>query len=130
MENGKLEASSGNIKLGDIKNVQINTTSGVIVAQNVERISARATSGNIKINSISQFCELSTKSGAIRIEACNLTENSSIQATSGGVHIQRLNDVYVDAKAISGSVKIENNDRKSDIELKINTTSGSIKVNK
>ena len=130
MENGKLEAASGNIKLGDIKNAQISTTSGAIAAQNVGRILVKASSGNIKINSISEFCKLTTTSGAIRIEDCNLTENSSIQATSGGVYILRLNDVYVDAKATSGSIKVEKNNRKSDIELKITTTSGSIKVNK
>lgn len=129
-EEARLEATSGNIKAGDIKNAQIKTTSGGIVAENTGRILARVSSGNIKLESVSEHCELSTKSGSIRIEDCNLTENSSIQATSGGVHIHRLNDVYVDAKATSGSVKIENNDRKSDIELKINTTSGSIKVNK
>lgn len=98
--------------------------------QNVNRIVAKASSGTIRINKINAFCELSSKSGSIRIEDCNLTENSSIQATSGGVNITKLNDVYVDAKATTGSVKVQNNDRKLDTELKIKTTSGSIRVNK
>ena len=45
-----------------------------------------------------------------------MTENSSIQATSGGVNITKLNDVYVDANATTGSVKVQNNDRKLDTE--------------
>lgn len=98
--------------------------------QKTNRINAKASSGSIRIEEINEFCDLSATSGGIKIEDCNLIENSSIQASSGGVHITRLNDVYVDAKATSGSVKLQNNNRKSDIELKIKTTSGSIKVDK
>lgn len=63
------------------------------------------------------------------MEKCNLNENSSIHATSGGVKIKETNDIYIEAKANSGDVKVENNNRLSEIELKIETTSGEIKVN-
>lgn len=74
--------------------------------------------------------------GKIQVEShsgnvkCETVNNIEIQAKSGGVHITKLNEVYVDASAKSGSVKVNENSRKSDIELKIRTTSGSIRVNK
>ncbi len=97
--------------------------------ENTNKITAKATSGGININEINGFCDLNCKSGSIKIEKCNLNENSSIHATSGGVKIKETNDIYIDAKVSSGDIKVENNNRLSEIELKIETTSGGIRVN-
>lgn len=103
---------------------------GSIRAQNAGKIKAKANSGSIKISSVSEWLELETTSGSIKIVECNLKENSSIRASSGSVSIDKINDVYMSAETTSGSRKVENTDRKADVELKINTTSGSIRVNK
>lgn len=128
MKIGKCETKSGNIEAGDIENAELKATSGSIKAGNTNRITAKTSSGSIRINGINEYCDISATSGGIKIEKCNLTENSSISAKSGGVHIGETNDIFVNAKANSGSIKVKNTNRKADIELNIETTSGSIKV--
>lgn len=126
---GVLDASSGNITVGNIGEAKVSVASGNIKVEKTNRITAKTTSGGISINSIDSFCDLECKSGSVKIERCNLNENSSIHTTSGGVNIKETNDIYIDAKVSSGDIKVENNNRLSEIELKIETTSGGIKVN-
>lgn len=38
--------------------------------------------------------------------------------------------MFIDTKTKSGGVSVDNNNRNSNVELKIETTSGGIKVNK
>ena len=64
-----------------------------------------------------------------RINKVNLTNDSTVKVTSGDVVIGETNDIYIDAHVVSGDVKVNTNNRKSDYELKINTTSGDIIVN-
>ena len=123
------ETSSGGIQLESGDDVQLRATSGSIKVGNINRITAKTSSGSIKINSVNGYLDLSSTSGGIKIEECSLTENSNIHATSGSVSVNKTNDIYIDASSTSGSRKVNNGDRKSDTELKISTTSGSIKVN-
>lgn len=129
MKEANLEAKSGRIEVGNIDKVQIRANSGSIKAKEVGSIVANVTSGSIKINKIKQSCNLSSNSGSVRIEECNLTQNSEINVKSGSVNIGKINDVFVNATAKFGSVRVRsNNNRKAEVELKIQTTSGSIKV--
>ena len=57
-----------------------------------------------------------------------INEDSSIKSNFGDVKIEKINNVYVDAKVDLGDVKIEGNDRHSDITLKIKSDCGDIKV--
>ena len=124
-----LNATSGNITVGNIENAKISVSSGNIKVEKTENITAKAKSGGISIKNIDGFCDLDCKSGYIKIEKCDLNENSSISTKSGGVKIKETNDIYIDAKTNSGDIKVENNNRLSEIELKIETTSGGIEVN-
>lgn len=129
MQEATLEANSGRIEVGNINKVNMKATSGSIKAGEVGSVVATVNSGSIRIERINQACNLSTKSGSVRIEECNLTQNSEINVKSGAVNIKKINDVFVNATAKSGSVKVKNaNNRKAEVELKIQTTSGSIKV--
>lgn len=128
MEKGTFKTTSGNIEIGDVKEAQIEATSGTLKAGNVQRVTANLHSGGIKINSIKEYCNLSATSGEVKIETCYLTENSNIMVKSGGVYIKEINDIFVNAKTNSGSTKIKETDRKAEVELKIQTTSGTIKV--
>lgn len=94
-----------------------------------DRINAKATSGGIFVGEVNGYCDLYCSSGTIKVDKCIVNENSSIRTTSGSVTVKETNDIYVDASATSGSVKVNNSDRKSDVELKISTTSGGIRVN-
>lgn len=115
--------------IGEVEVADIQVTSGTIKAEKANKITARATSGGIAVNEINGYCDLYCNSGTIKVEKCYLSENSSIRTTSGGVVVKETNNIFIDAHATSGGVKVNESDRKSDVELKISTTSGGIKVN-
>lgn len=122
------EASSGDVEVENIGEGTIKTSSGKILVSEARRFQAQASSGNIDINKISEFCNLTTSSGSIDIETLNIIENSSISAKSGDIDVNGKNDIYVETETKSGDVDIKNNNRMSEIVLKIKTTSGSIRV--
>lgn len=128
--NTTIHTTSGDVSVGNSNVLEIITTSGDIKTNNIkESIYAKATSGDFLLGDINGKLTLNTTSGDIKINKVNLKENSSIKVTSGDVVIGKTNDIYIDAHAISGDTKINTNNRKSDYELKINTTSGDIIVN-
>lgn len=122
------EASSGDIEVGKIGESSIKTSSGKILLESAKRLQAEASSGEIDINTIEEYCNLVTSSGSIEIDSLNITENSNINAKSGDVDIRSKNDIYIETETGSGDADVTNNNRMSEIVLKITTTSGSIKV--
>lgn len=129
INNGTVKSTSGDITLENGNELTVSSTSGKIKVGKFNKIIANATSGDISVTKIEKYCEISSTSGKIDIDTCNITENSSISATSGDVKINNKNDIYIETETGSGYANIENNNRKADIELKIKTTSGNIKVN-
>lgn len=128
INNGSFKSSSGDITIGSGNEVTLQTSSGNIKAGDFNKLSAEASSGDIEINRIEEYCNLKTSSGNIDIEALNIIENSSIDAKSGNVDINGKNDIYVETETGSGNDNVNTNNRKSDIVLKITTTSGNINV--
>ena len=125
-----INTTSGDVTVGNTDKLEITTTSGDIKTGSVSKsIYAKATSGDFLLGNINGKLTLNTTSGDIKINSVNITKDSSIKVISGDVVISKTNDIYIDAHAISGDVKVNTNNRKSDYELKINTTSGDIIVN-
>lgn len=122
------EASSGDVEVGKVGESTIKTSSGKILIESAKRLQAEASSGEIDINTIEEYCNLVTSSGSIEIDSLNITENSNINAKSGDVDIRSKNDIYIETETGSGDADVTNNNRMSEIVLKITTTSGSIKV--
>ncbi|MCI9177145.1 MAG: DUF4097 domain-containing protein [Clostridia bacterium] len=144
-ENANIKSTSGGIMAGKLAKATIETTSGKIEAQGIEEgetkstsgtikivkansITAKTTSGSIRFETIDGFCNLSSKSGSIKIGSIKISENSSIQATSGNVKIEEATNMYIDTQTTSGSIKVNENNRKAEVELRIRTTSGSVSV--
>ena len=128
INNGSFKSSSGDIEIGTIEEGTIKTSSGKILVKGAKRLQAEASSGEIDIKTIEEYCNLTTSSGNIDIESLNIIENSTINAKSGSVDIKSKNDIYVETETGSGDADVKNNNRMSEIVLKITTTSGSIKV--
>ena len=122
------EASSGDVEVGKVGESTIKTSSGKILVESAKRLQAEASSGEMDINTIEEYCNLITSSGSIEIDSLNITENSNINAKSGDVDIMSKNDIYIETETDSGDADVTNNNRMSEIVLKITTTSGSIKV--
>lgn len=121
-------ASSGDIEVGNIGEGTIKNSSGKIQVNEAKKLQAESSSGNINISKINEYCNLKTSSGSIDIETLNIIENSVISAKSGNVDINSKNDIYIEQESSSGNADIKNNNRMSEIVLKITTTSGNIKV--
>lgn len=122
------EASSGDVEVGKVGESTIKTSSGKMLVESAKRLQAEASSGEMDINTIEEYCNLVTSSGSIEIDSLNITENSNINAKSGDVDIRSKNDIYIETETGSGDADVTNNNRMSEIVLKITTTSGSIKV--
>nr|MBP3258740.1 DUF4097 family beta strand repeat protein [Bacilli bacterium] len=125
------------LKSGDLKsnidlsgnNMAVSTMSGDVKLNKVSDISISAMSGDIIVDDIVGTISFSTMSGDVRIRNFNITSNSTVSTMSGDVKINYLSGSYVESSTKSGDIKINNNDRKSDIVLKINTSSGDISIN-
>lgn len=125
----KIKATSGDLNIGNIDSADIVITSGDIQMRDVNSLTIDSRSGDIDVNRVNDIVEIKNTSGDITINTVNIKKNSSIDSTSGDVVINSSNEIYYDASAKSGDVKINNNYRKSECEFRINTTSGDIKVN-
>ena len=125
-----IEGTSSDVdSLISLKDVNINLVSGDINLKDSLDTIIKTTSGDVDINSVNSKLTIEVISGDININKVNLTKTSTIKTISGDVTIGTTNRIYVDAHTVSGDIKVNTNDRKSDYELKINTTSGDIRVN-
>lgn len=123
--------TSGDIDLNSIGASSIVVTSGDIdINKANDGLKITTTSGDIKISKISKNVDINVTSGDINIDELDIKENSRIEAKSGDVTINNnVCNCYVEAETNSGDKSINKFDRKSEIELKIKTTSGDISVN-
>lgn len=130
--NYEIKLKSGDLRsLIDLSgnNMAISTMSGDIDLTMIGDVSMATMSGDIEIDKIAGSVAISTMSGDVKIDEFNITSSSAISTMSGDVKIKKLSDCYVDTSTKSGDVKVSNNNRKSDIVLKIETSSGDISIN-
>ena len=122
-------STTGDIEIGTINKMVTSTTTGDIKVSNVDSIEAKTTTGDIKIDNVNNSLILSTTTGDVKVENAAIKVNSNINTGTGDVKIESINGCYVEGSTKVGDTKINNSDRKSDIELKITTRVGDIKVN-
>ena len=127
--NAILKSTSGDIKIDECSIGYISTTSGKIDIGQINEANLESTSGDIKVENIKEKCNIKATSGKIKVNDSTINQNSGITSVSGDITIVNKDDIYYDTETVSGDVKIEkNNNRKSDIELKLKTTSGNINI--
>lgn len=118
----------GDIELNKAKIAEIEDSCGNIKIGQINDIDAKNDYGDIIIKKILNSLNLSDSCGNIKIENLNLNKNSEISDDTGDISIGSTNKIYIDAKTDLGNVKINNNYRKSNVELKIRNSCGDIKV--
>lgn len=124
----KLSADVGNTKIESINTIEADADVGNITIEKVKYAFIETNTGNIKINEVNNF-KLEADTGNINIEKAYLESDSNIKTDTGNIKIKETNDVYINAKADVGNTKVNNSNRKADIELNIKTDTGNIKVN-
>ena len=124
-----VDSKVGDIKVKGIKKAKVNSTTGDVKITNVEDLTVKAKTGDIKVEKVTKVVKIDSATGDVKIQNANITENSSIKSKIGDIKINNINDgVYVDAHTNIGDEKIKHNDRKAEIELKIDSEIGDIKV--
>lgn len=120
---------SGDVFLGNASNIDIRTVSGDVSLDSIVSSNISTTSGDISIKNVSKMINIQTTSGDVLIDNLDIENESSIKTVSGDVVINHnKGNCYVDFKTTSGDERISRSDRKSDIVLKVRTTSGDISV--
>lgn len=125
----KIDNEHGNIVLNNSKIARLNTSYGNIDINEVDDIEAESEHGNINIEKINNYLDLSNEYGNVKIKQSVLDKDSFIDVEYGDIKIYSISDVYIDAKTDLGDVKIKNNNKQSDIILKIRSDCGDIKIN-
>ena len=124
-----IKTTSGNIQVNTLQNGSAESFSGRIHIQQTQTIQLKTLSGEISVGQIDGSCQIHSTSGNLKIDTCHLHANSHMKTTSGKIEVLHLEDVYVETKTTSGNTHINGNNRKSEIELTLETVSGNIKVN-
>lgn len=125
-----IKINYGDCNLINLENATINIDSdcGDIKTGKVKNISVDSSYGDVNIGTVLNKCNLESSCGDIDIDNVNIKENSSIKSNLGDIKINNITDVYVDAKVDLGDIKVRNNNRHSEITLKIDNDCGDIKV--
>ena len=125
----KVENDYGNINIGEVNILTVEDDCGDISVDKVNDITAKNSYGNISIKSILNSLDIKDDCGDVKIDNININKDSYISNDFGNIKIGNTNEIFIDAKTDLGKVKINNNDRRSDITLKIKNDCGDIKVN-
>ena len=123
-----------NLDVGDIKGESLNKANiklktGDIKINKLNDLIADLQTGDIKADEINNYLDINLKIGDVKIEEVNLNDNSKIELKTGDVKIQKTNEIYVEADTRVGDTKVQNKNRKAEIELNIKVDVGDIKVN-
>lgn len=126
---GVINSRVGDIKIKKINELNIESKTGDVKVDQVDTINVKSNTGDIKIGTVNKLLKIKSKTGDVKIENANIKENSNISSDIGDVKIYKAIGCYVNGNTNVGDIKINNNDRKSNIELNINSRVGDIKVN-
>ena len=127
----KIVTTSGDIKLTETtEDSEFSTTSGDIYIKKITKTTIATTSGDVKLDKVTKSMNIKTISGDVIIGTLKMTSNSSVKTTSGDVRVSNNeSNCYVEFDSTSGDKYINKSDRKSDLTLKVTTTSGDLTVN-
>jgi len=150
-KSGLVEVKSGKIQMNnsEVDELQVKATSGNIkVTEQKGNLAVKIGSGNVSINQLTGYTSIDSTSGEINVTQHD-KQGASIKAKSGNVKFVQHKASNVDIDVLSGNVKFEaandfagfyelkttsgnidspDSKRSSQHLIKINTTSGDIKV--
>lgn len=121
--------TTGDVEIGKANKVDVSATTGDIDVDYANDVKVKLTTGDITLGTINNYINLKSTTGDIKVSTANLNKNSKIDNGTGDIKINSTSGCYVEAKTKIGDTNVDNNDRKSDITLTINSRIGDIKVN-
>lgn len=127
----KIDNNFGNCEIENLENatIDIDSSAGDIKIGKVNEATVKCSCGNIDISEIKNKCYIKSDCGNVNIDKVSIKESSTIISNLGNVEINNTNDIYIEANVDLGKVNVNNNNRSSDITLKISSDCGNITVN-
>lgn len=119
----------GDIQIEKAVNIKVKESAGDVTIGQVEVIDVKNNFGDIKIREVNGYMNVEQDCGDVEVDYAILTKNSKIENNLGDIKIGSTNEIYIDAKTSLGNVKINKNESKSDVTLKLENSCGDIKVN-
>ncbi len=124
-----IKVTTGDIEVGTVRFLDVTGTTGDVDVTEVDRLKVKLTTGDIDVYKVNEYLSLEVTTGDIDIDTVNIKENSKIKTTTGDTKIKHATGFYVGGTSKVGDVHIKGVDRKSDLELDIDTKVGDIRVN-
>lgn len=125
----KINNKSGNVELMNATKARISSRIKNIKIGSVDDLEIENKYGDIKIDNIGTYLKINNESGNIDINNIILEKDSYIETKYGNININNVRNTYISAKSDHGKVVVENNDKKSDLLLKVHNKSGDININ-
>ncbi len=127
--NINIKSNYGDIEIEKGNKTNIDIDCGDTKISNINDINIKSSYGDIKIKKINNYFNIENDCGDVEIDNINIKNNSYIKNDYGDIEINNTNQIFIDAYADYGDIKIKNNYNKSDVVLKIENDCGDIIVN-
>ena len=152
-----VKSASGDVKVGDVRQLGFNTASGDLSAGAVEgNLTTKSASGDVDIRSVGGPATVNTVSGDVRIGSTE--EDATLNAVSGdidlasagaGVRVSAVSGdvnvaaraglaLWIDAQSVSGTMHSDldvgdlppSDEGETPVELRIRTVSGDVRISR
>lgn len=129
-KNIKIVNDAGEVKIANAENadIDVDCDAGNVKIDRIKNARIKCDAGDIEIKNLLNRCNIKVDAGNLKIDHAQLNENSSIKADSGNVRIKELNNIYIDTKVDMGNCNISNNNKESEVTLKIDCNMGNVTV--
>ena len=124
-----IDLGTGDVKVQEAKVLNVKQGTGDTKVDSVDYLDVNASTGDVKIQTVNNKVNITNTTGDIKIQTATITEDSNISNRTGDIKITSLTGAYVEADNNVGDTKVNNNDRKSELTIKIHTNTGDIRVN-
>ncbi len=128
----KIKNDYGNCEMLDLENaiVDIDCDCGNVKLGKIKNAIVKCDLGNTEIKEILNKCDIKADCGNVEIDTISIQENSTIKVDLGNIDINKTDDIYIESNVDLGKTNINQNNRNSEITLKINCDCGNVTIGK
>ena len=128
----KIKSDYGNCEILDLENatVDIDCDCGNVKLGKIRNVTVKCDLGNTEIKEIFNKCNIKVDCGNVEIDTISIQEDSIIKSDLGNVDINKTNDIYIESEVDLGKTNTSQNNRISEITLKIICDCGNVTVGK
>lgn len=118
----------GDITLDYAKEAQIKESAGDVKIGEIDEVIVTNNLGDINIEQVNHYLDIKDDCGDIKVDSVTLSKDSRINNNLGDIKIKNVSDIYIDADTDLGKVKLNNQNKNSNITLTIKNDCGDIIV--